>query len=360
MFSMKILIDVNHPAHVHLFKNFIKVMVKKGHEITITASSKDITLELLNFYHFPYYDVGSYGKNLSSKIINLLRLDINLYKVARKVQPDLFLGVGSIRAAHVAALMKKPSFSFEDTEISDQQQILYLPFTTKVFTPTCYLRNHGPKQIRYNGYHALAHLHPNWFTPDPSVLNEVGLRQGDPFFIVRLVSWGATHDFGNSGVINISSVIDTLEKYGRVFITSEAPLEKYRSHILKLRPDRFHSLLAFSSLYLGDGGTTATEAAVLGVPSIYVSPLIGKFGVFNELEQKYGLLYQYNDLSSALNKSKDVLTGYDELYWGERREKMIKEKIDVTKLMIWFVENYPLSVSLLRDNPSIQNNFIEL
>jgi predicted glycosyltransferase len=26
---MRILIDINHPAHVHYFRNFIKIMVKK-------------------------------------------------------------------------------------------------------------------------------------------------------------------------------------------------------------------------------------------------------------------------------------------------------------------------------------------
>ena len=29
---MKILIDMNHPAHVHYFRNFIKLMEAKGHE----------------------------------------------------------------------------------------------------------------------------------------------------------------------------------------------------------------------------------------------------------------------------------------------------------------------------------------
>lgn len=32
---MKILIDINHPAHVHYFRNFIKLMVDKKREFLI-------------------------------------------------------------------------------------------------------------------------------------------------------------------------------------------------------------------------------------------------------------------------------------------------------------------------------------
>ena len=39
---MKILIDINHPAHVHYFKNFIKIMEKKGHEFLIISRNKEI------------------------------------------------------------------------------------------------------------------------------------------------------------------------------------------------------------------------------------------------------------------------------------------------------------------------------
>jgi predicted glycosyltransferase len=34
---MKLLIDIGHPAHVHVFKNAIRELRKKGHEITIVT-----------------------------------------------------------------------------------------------------------------------------------------------------------------------------------------------------------------------------------------------------------------------------------------------------------------------------------
>ena len=45
---MKIVVDINHPGHVHFFKNFIWEMEKRGHKILITVKEKDVTLKLLD------------------------------------------------------------------------------------------------------------------------------------------------------------------------------------------------------------------------------------------------------------------------------------------------------------------------
>ena len=48
---MKILVDINHQAHVHLFRNAIREKEKRGHQVIIPPRAKDITirfLELIN------------------------------------------------------------------------------------------------------------------------------------------------------------------------------------------------------------------------------------------------------------------------------------------------------------------------
>jgi len=51
---MKILVDINHPAHVHLFKNIIVHLRDAGYELYIVARKKDITLKLLDALGFEY------------------------------------------------------------------------------------------------------------------------------------------------------------------------------------------------------------------------------------------------------------------------------------------------------------------
>ena len=51
---MKIVVDINHPSHIHYYRNFINGMTERGHKILITASEKDITYNLLNSYGYDY------------------------------------------------------------------------------------------------------------------------------------------------------------------------------------------------------------------------------------------------------------------------------------------------------------------
>jgi predicted glycosyltransferase len=305
---MRIVVDINHPAHVHFFKNFIWEMEEQGHQVVVTASQKDLAYTLLQKYGFTYIPLGCYGNSLFKKLMNLPLLDLKMYNVLKKMNPDILVGIGSIRAAHASLLLKKPCVSFEDTEHATEQIRLYLPFATSVCTPSCYRGDIGPKQIRYNGYHELAYLHPNRFTPNPAVLTELGLAEGDPFIIVRFVSWQASHDVGQHGIRDKVGLVKALEQYGRVLITSEGALPpELQPYQIRVSPEKLHDLLYYATLYVGEGGTTASEAAVLGTPSIYVSSLVGTMGNFIELEETYGLLYSFTDGNAALGRAIEIL-----------------------------------------------------
>ena len=70
---MRIVVHVNHPAHVHLFKNFIWGMENRGHNVIIIASEKEISFRLLDLYDFDYFSLGSYGSSNLEKIYNLFK-----------------------------------------------------------------------------------------------------------------------------------------------------------------------------------------------------------------------------------------------------------------------------------------------
>lgn len=339
---MRIVVDINHPGHVHLFKNFISIMGEKGNDVLITASEKDMTFELLDKYNFEYVNLGSYGNSPFEKLLNIPKLDYRMYKATKKFNPDILLGAGSIRASHAAYFLGKPSISFEDTEHCKEQHLLYVPFTNTILTPSCFKINLGKKQIRYNGYHELAYLHPNYFTPDPEFLHELGLNEGDPYIVMRFVSWGASHDIGQHGIEDKVKFVKELEKYGRVFITSEGTVDPLlMQNYLRISPENFHNLLYYAMFCVGDGGTTAVESAILGTPSIYVSSLVGTMGNFTELEEKYGLIYNYTDSNLALKRAHELSQNTDlKNQWYSKKNKLLDDKIDVTNFMISFVENY--------------------
>jgi predicted glycosyltransferase len=250
---MRILFNVGHPAQVHLFKNLIWNLEKRGHECKITTIDKEVSLYLLNSYGFDYEIVGTAKSSLFSKAIETIKIEHKLHKIAKSFKPDILVGgVGNIYVTHVGMLMRKPSIVFDDTEHAKIEHLLMDPFASVICTPSCYKKDIGKKQIRYKGYHELAYLHPNYFTPDPAVLDEIGLSKDDTFIILRFVSWSASHDVGQHGIQNKIELAHELEKYGRVFITSEGQLpkelEKYK---IKVSPEKLHDLLYYASLYIG-------------------------------------------------------------------------------------------------------------
>ena len=356
---MNILIDIGHPAHVHFFKNFIREMENRGHKIVVNTVNKEITLDLLEAYNIEYILYGKRSNNLLGHFVELIKRDYQIYKIQKKYDIDIIVGISDMFGAHVSKITKADSIVFTDTEHAKIINILTQPFASIICTPSCYQIDIGKKQFPYNGYHELAYLHPNHFCPDSTVLDELGLTENDPFIILRFVSWNASHDVGQHGISDKVGLVKKLENYGRVLITSEGTLPKeLQPYQIQVSPDKLHDLLYYATLYVGEGGTTAAEAAVLGTPSIFVSSLAGTMGNFIELEETYDLLYSFTDSDAALFKAREILQNpARKEAWRIKFEHLLKDKIDVTAFMVWFIENYPQSTKQLKENPDFQNKF---
>jgi uncharacterized protein len=352
---MRILIDMGHPAHVHLFKNFILEMENRGHEIKVTARDKEVTKYLLDAYRIPYELIGTPLSGKFPLFREWVMRTYGIVKIGRKFDADIYIGVLNPAAAFSAWFNRKVSLTFSDTEHAKFAKSVTFPFTDIILTPSCYNGEIGKKQICYAGYHEIAYLHPNYFTPNPAVLTEIGLTESDLFIIVRFISWNASHDVGQHGICDKVGLVKELEKYGRVLITSEGALpQELNAYQIHVSPEKLHDLLYYATLYVGDGGTTASEAAVLGTPAVFIST---SYCGYQCDEEKYGLLYLFPDpvsgVSEGLKKIRDLL---NDPHLKERSRanqlKLIKDKIDVTQFMIWFIENYPISYLQIKADPT--------
>jgi len=332
----KILFDIGHPADVHFFKNLMREMEKKGHEIIITARKKESTFQLLDYYNFEFIDLGENKKGLFRKAIGLTQIDSKLYRISKKFKPDILTGFASPYITHVGKLLGKKSILFNDTEHAKLNNRLSIPYSDYFITPSSFREDYGEKHIRFDGYKELAYLHPNWYKDEKYVLKDLDIKKNEEYFILRLVSWQASHDVGYTGASkeDILKLINTLEKIGRVILSSEYYDKDFEEYYIKVHPAKIHTLMNHSTMYIGEGATMATEAAVLGKPSLFVSPLMGKLGYVEELEKKYGLLFSFKTMAESLNKIKDVLESDFTKQWNEKKNRMLDEKIDVTKFMI--------------------------
>jgi len=355
---VKILIDIGHPAHVHYFRNFIGIMQGRGHEFLITAREKEVSHQLLNSFRIPFYDRGKGSNNIFGKILYVLKADRDIYKVSKTHKPDLFLSFASPYAGHVAALMGESHISFTDTEHAKLGILSFAPFSDCIVTPSVFKGSFGSKHVTFKGFMELCYLHPNYFSSNKSIISELGLRDEEPYSVLRFVSWNANHDIGQSGIsLNEKlELVRRISKKMRVFISSEGHLPddllKYR---ISISPEKIHSILAYASLYLGEGATMASESAILGTPAIYINSLTA--GTI-EAQQRYGLLFSYRNINGVFDKLEELLKNPILKDTFERnRNIMLEDQIDVNSFMVWFIENYPNSARIMKNDPSYQERF---
>jgi predicted glycosyltransferase len=344
---MRYLFVTGHPAHVHLFKNVIRVLGQAGNEILVGAVSREVTTDLLEAYRIPYARFGRSQPELISKALGVLPKEISLLKVARQFDPDLFVSTGSPYAAHVSALLAKPHIVFGDTESASLIARIMVPYSDAVFTPDCYQGNLGPKHRRYNGYKELAYLHPKYFRPDQSALDRVGLSRTEPYVILRFASWDASHDLTDHGfrfrdARAAISFVEELRSLGRVVITSDQDVDPpFDDFALSCPPEVMHDILAFAKLYIGEGATMAAEAGVLGVPWIFISAR-GR-GFLSDQQDRYGLGYWVRDIASARKILAQLSVNDVQRRWHAKREQMLAEKEDVVSFICRAIEAWSSS-----------------
>jgi uncharacterized protein len=332
---MRVFVTIQHPAHVHFFRNAIAELESEGHDVHVFAREKEMAVELLQRYDISHEVLAGTASGLSQLARVQATYEARLLHRAVRLKPDVITAIGGVAAAHVAKLVGARSAVFYDTEHAKLIQNLAFPFADAVYTPDCYTGSVGPKQVRYPGYHELAYLHPDRFTPDPSVFSNLGLDPEDAFVVLRLIEWGASHDVGQGGFDNVHDAVSQLEATGaEVLITSEGSLPSaLESRRATVDPRRMHDLLAYADLFVGEGATMAAESAVLGTPAIYVNTLT--MGYTDELDERYGLLFncQEDDRHArALEKAVEILEGDDD--WQERRKRLLADKIDTTDVIL--------------------------
>jgi uncharacterized protein len=355
---MKIFVDIGHPAHVHYFRNFIRLMQEKGHEFFISARDKEVSLTLLDKYRIPYFNRGRGSSSIFGKAAYLVKADWDLYNEARKFNPDLFLSFASPYAAHAAKFLGKRHISFTDTENARLGILSFAPVTECILTPVSFEKEFGQKQIFFKGFMELCYLNPNYFKPEESVLSGIGISVNESFCVLRFVSWGANHDLGQSGIPdNIKAeLVFELSKRMKVLISSESPLPpEIAKYKIQVSPEKIHDVLSFASLYIGEGATMASECAMLGTPAIYVNTLTA--GTIKK-QESYGLLSHHWNFDKVMHEAFEIINMADRKEeFQRRRHKMLCDQIDVTAFMVWFIENYPESARIMKENLNYQDKF---
>lgn len=342
---MNILIDIGHPAHVHLFKNFIFYLKNNGHDVTVVSRNKDIANKLLEHYKIPFISLSKPSKNKPGMVLELIQRDLKVFALHLKKKFDAGFGT-SVSIAHLTALFGVPSFCFSDDDdfvIPLYTNITY-PFATKIINPVGLKHKRWKdKRVFYNSYQKLSYLHPNNFKPERNVLSKYNLEPRK-YILVRKSALLAHHDTGAKGLdAEVWNKIEKVVAGYRIIFSEE------NSKTLQIEPWDMHHIMAYAKLLITDSQSMAAESAILGTPAVRYSSFVGKLMYLEELDKKYSLLYGFKigEEGLMIDKIINLINNPKlETTMGKRRENMLHDKIDFNDWVVKFFEKSVLNLKI--------------
>jgi len=347
---MNVLFDINHPAHVHLFKNAIWELEEDSADVLVTSRDKEITTELLDAYDIDHRTLSAEGEGGMSLFSEWAAREVRLFSVARSFEPDVVVGRLNPPLVHVSKLLDAPNIVVMDTEIKSGMidavySLVTDPFIDVYCTPPGFDRPNDDAKHHMIDFQELAYLHPKYFTPDPELLEAAGVDPDERYFVLRFVAWDAFHDVGYQGISEDvrRELVSYLDDRGEVYITSEDPLPpEFSDYRLPIPPHLVHHLLYYADLYVGDSGTMSSEAAILGTPAVRTNSMVSDDteSIFFELEEEYGLMFSFAEERRALQRVRTLLTeGSGDGRWQRKREALLEDKQNVTRRIVELIRD---------------------
>jgi predicted glycosyltransferase len=357
---MKMLFYFGHPSQYLFLRNSINILKEHGSTCDLVIKSKDVLERLLIENNESYINILPEGRRPGRMgiLTGLIKRDLRLFMQIRKKHYDLLIGTDP-SLAHIGFLKRIPVITVleDDIDVIPQLASITFPFTSLILTPKgCKTGRYEKKTIHYNGYMKLAYLHPRWFKKEAAKFKQ-------PYFLIRASGLAAYHDEGISGfnVPLLEKIVSLLQEKGSVYISSEVPLTgSLKQYELNINPSEMQQVLANSYMLISDSQSMTVEAAMLGIPSVRFSDFAGRITVLEELEHVFSLTFGIpaGNPEKLFERINELMSLPDlENVFAKRRARMIAVKIDVTAFLVWFIENYPKSVSIMKENPDYQDRF---
>ncbi len=171
--------------------------------MSVLIKKKDILEDLLIRSNIQYKNILPEGRkdHKAGIALGMLKRDLRLFAFCLVNRPDLLVGT-SIEIGHVGTLLRTPSINVNEDDAAAvplYSKISY-PWCTHILAPqVCNNGKWENKSIKYEGYHELAYLHPNHFTPSRDLV-ESYFSTEEPYFLIRFAKLTAHHDEGIKGI----------------------------------------------------------------------------------------------------------------------------------------------------------------
>lgn len=333
---MKILFELGHPAHVHLFSRCIKRLREMGHSPVLVTRNKEITNQLLDKSHEEYRCLSQPAKSKLGMSFELFLRWIRVFLLIRRENIDVAISSSGISTSLPARLCGIRNVIFTDNEDAKISNRIAFPFADVILTPEFYRQKLGKKHRKIHTLKELTYL--NHLDEKALAAQRKALELPERYSLVRLVSYDAAHDWGHEGIPNsdLEKLFHQLSLYGRVFFSSQRKMpNRFESLRLKIPVESIHAVIAGAQVFVGESPTMAVEASLLCVPSFLVTSRAESLGNMVALENRYRLLKNFPTMAQLLKG----LPSREELIqlkrdWVYRANHLRHEMTDLTDVFL--------------------------
>jgi uncharacterized protein len=269
---MRIWVDLTNSPHVLVMRPVIRALERRGAQVEVTARDFAQTLGLLERFAIPHTAVGRHrGGRLAAKGLGLASRSLALARWARGRRFDAALGHGSNDVTVAAKLLGIPSATTFDYEWAKVQHTVNCRLARRVVVPEAIpperLARYGATERKLRRYEGLKEeYYLADFTPEPAVLDELGLDAAEPLAVVRTPpAVSLYHRFEHP---LFGRLLERLREQAQVVVLPRTPEQRasLTGFVVPERAVDAQSLIAYADVVVSAGGTMNREAVALGTP----------------------------------------------------------------------------------------------
>lgn len=286
---MRIIIDILTPKQCMLFSKLSERLKQAGHEVFLVSRKYEEAVNLIRLKGLKAKIIGRHGgKELANKLKASAQRILELASYFREVDPDVAVSFSSPEMARVAFGLGIPHICVNDSPHAEAVARLTIPLATKLLSPKAIPKRlwtrFGISSDRIRQYNAL----DPWawlkdFKPDEKIISKLGLDLSKHILTFRpeeeFAAYLLSKTQGRMGIVSvIRKILDEKDDVQIIVIPRYESQIKYLQEVfngeIRILESSIDgpSLLYYTTIFIGGGGTMTAEASLLGVPTFSCYP----------------------------------------------------------------------------------------
>jgi len=354
---LKIAIDILTPKQCMLFSKLSEKLENRGHQIFKTTRRYREVLQLLRLKGVDARVVGEHGgKKLIDKLKASAQRTLELASLFEEISPDVAISFSSPEMTRVSYGLKVPHICVNDSPHAKAVARLTIPLSERLLTPKMIPKRAWTKYgispekiIQYNALDPWVWL--KGFKPDKGILQELGLDDSKPILTFRTEEIFAAYLLGKTKreTSIIPLIEEILEDRQDLQIVAVPRYEEQIKALRRVFKDRIvicesivdgPSLLYYTSIFIGAGGTMSAEAALLGVPVVSCYP--GEPYIIEKYLIRKKLIARETDPKKLVKKISETLNNidYEKKKQSRKVQRIVKNFEDPIEIIMKEVEKF--------------------